>query len=77
MKYGVLEQKRYEEGTVAPGPNNHVIVAVVLAIWTETFQTTLKLAEKEDWPIAQRAHASCVLQGYSVQLGSDHLDGIW
>jgi hypothetical protein len=52
MKFRVVEQKRYEECAVAPGPDSDVIVAVVLIAWTETLTRTLKVSGKEDWPIA-------------------------
>jgi hypothetical protein len=52
VKYGVVEQKRYEECTVARDPDNDVIVAAVLVTWTETLIMTLKVARKDDWPIA-------------------------
>jgi hypothetical protein len=43
---------RYEECSVAPGLDHDVFVVAVLVVWTEALITTLKVAGKEDWPIA-------------------------
>jgi hypothetical protein len=42
MMVAVVEQKRHKEGTVAPGPDNDVIVAAVLVVWTDTLITTVE-----------------------------------
>jgi hypothetical protein len=57
MVYTAIEQKRYEECSVVPGPDNDVIVAIVLVISTDTLVTTLKMSGKEDWPQALTAFA--------------------
>jgi hypothetical protein len=57
--FTVIKQKRYEECSVAPGPNNDVIVGSVLVLWTDTMITALKLATSGDWP---QAHAAWNLQ---------------
>jgi hypothetical protein len=41
-----IEQKRYEECETAPGPNNEVIVASVLVIWSDNVITTWKRTGK-------------------------------
>jgi hypothetical protein len=51
-KYTAIEQKRHEERSVAPGPGNDVMVAEILAIWTDTLVVTLKMASSGDWPHA-------------------------
>jgi hypothetical protein len=43
--FTAIEQKRYEECSVAPWPSNDVIIGSVLAIWTDTVNTTLKSPE--------------------------------
>jgi hypothetical protein len=50
-----IEQKRYEECSVAPGPDNDVIVGSVLVNWTDTMITTLKMISSGDWPQAYAA----------------------
>jgi hypothetical protein len=47
-----IEQNRYEECSVAPGPSNDVIIGSVLVNWTDITFTTLKTASNGDWPQA-------------------------
>jgi hypothetical protein len=44
-----IEQKRYEEFSVAPGLDTDAIVGSVLVIWTDSVITTLKSIDKKDW----------------------------
>jgi hypothetical protein len=44
----MVEQKRHEECSVAPSPDNDVIVGSVLIIWTDHVITMMKIAGKED-----------------------------
>jgi hypothetical protein len=47
-----LEQKRYEECSVAPGPGNDVIVGTVLVVWSDPVITVAKQSVYNDWPQA-------------------------
>jgi hypothetical protein len=57
MMLEAVEQKLYEECSVAPGPGNDVIVAEVLVIWSESLITVLNVAGKEDWSITHSGFA--------------------
>jgi hypothetical protein len=52
-----IEQKRYEECSVAPGPRNDVMVGEILGVWTDSLIAVLKTVGKENWPIAHSARA--------------------
>jgi hypothetical protein len=47
-----LEQKRYEECSTGPGPDNDVIVSSVLIIWSESVISVQKNVSHGDWPQA-------------------------
>jgi hypothetical protein len=49
VRIGAVEMRRYEECTASPAPDNDVIVAAVLAVWTDTLISTLKVTAKEDF----------------------------
>jgi hypothetical protein len=57
MRVGAVEMKCYDVCSVAPAPDSDLIVAEVVVIWYDTMIATLKVAGKEDWPIAHGAFA--------------------
>jgi hypothetical protein len=57
MRIGAAEMRRHEVCTVAPAPDNDVIVAAVVVAGSQTLISTLKFAAKEDWPIDHSARA--------------------
>jgi hypothetical protein len=70
---GAIEMKRYEACSVSPAPDSHMIVAAVLVTWTDSLITTVKMAGKEDWPIAHGAFAmgaffNAILVDWHIQI---------
>jgi hypothetical protein len=55
----VLEQKRYEECSEAPGPDNEVVVGAALAVWTDRAIATIKNHGKGLCPQAFAASQLC------------------
>jgi hypothetical protein len=49
-RFAAIERKRYEKCSLAP--ENDVVVAAVLVVWSDTRIPTVKVARKDDWPIA-------------------------
>jgi hypothetical protein len=49
MEVGAIEQKRYEECSLLPGPTNDVIVAAVIVSWSGTLISVLNEFGRDDW----------------------------
>jgi hypothetical protein len=52
-----VEMRRYDKCMVSPAPDNYIIVAAVLVVWSDRLIYRLKAAAKEDLPIGQSAIA--------------------
>jgi hypothetical protein len=69
-RFTAIEQNRYEECSLDPGPENDAIVAAALVIWLDSLITRLNVIEKNDWPIP---HTGFVLKGLfnAIREGSE------
>jgi hypothetical protein len=57
-EFAILEQRRFEECRVIPGPENDAIVGSALVVWSPSFISVLKSFGKEDYPIVVTGMAS-------------------
>jgi hypothetical protein len=51
-EFTIIEQRRFEECSVVPSPENDVIVGSALVVWSPSCISVLKSHGKEDYPIA-------------------------
>jgi hypothetical protein len=50
--FKAVEQRRFEEGTFAPGPGNDVMMGSSIVVWSATTISALRTDGWADWPAA-------------------------
>jgi hypothetical protein len=57
IEFRIMEQRRFEECSVAPGPDNDVMVGSALVVWSPSLISVYKSSAYENCPIATSARA--------------------
>jgi hypothetical protein len=57
MEFGIIEQRRFEELSVIPGPDNQVIVGSAIVVWSPSLISAFKSVGRCDYPVVVSAAA--------------------